>query len=65
MAMVNPAKLIGKYGITEGMPLPFGFQDAHFYGQIRYATGTVHAFTYHFINNVVDYFAFLMQAACG
>jgi hypothetical protein len=64
MALVNPTKLFGKYGVTEGMPLPFGFKDAYFYDQIQYATGTMHAFTYNFINNAGDYFAFLISEAC-
>ena len=64
MALVDPAKIIGKYGVAEGMPLPFGFKDAYFYDQIRYATGTMHVFTYNFAGSVSEYFAFLLLEAC-
>ena len=64
MALVDQAKIIGKYGVTEGMPLPFGFKDAYFYDQIQYATGTMHAFTYNFAGTVGEYFAFLLLEAC-
>jgi eukaryotic-like serine/threonine-protein kinase len=64
MALADPAKLIGKYGLTEGMIMPFGFKDAYFYDQIRYATGIMHAFTYNFIGSVRDHFGFLLVEAC-
>jgi hypothetical protein len=63
MAIANPAKLIGKYGLTEGMPLPFGFKDAYFYDQMQYATGITHVFTYNFADDVGDYFANLLLEA--
>lgn len=63
-ALVDHSKIIGQFGITEGMPLPFGFRDADFYDQIRYATGTMHVFTYDFYaGSVADFFAFLLQQA--
>jgi hypothetical protein len=52
MAMADPRKLIGRFGITERTVLPFGFKDAYFYDQIRYATGIMHAFTYDFIDDI-------------
>jgi hypothetical protein len=64
VALANPAKLIGKYGVYEGMPLPFGFKDVYFYDQIQCATGIMHVFTYTFSENVVDYFANLLLDAC-
>jgi eukaryotic-like serine/threonine-protein kinase len=64
MAMANPAKLIGQYGLTEGMALPFGFKDAYFYDQIQYATGMMHVFTYKFIDDVSGFFAQLLYEAC-
>ena len=65
-AMMNPAKLIGKFGVTDGMPLPFGFKAEYFYDQIRYATGIVHAFTYSFFaGGATDYFALLLREACS
>lgn len=39
MALADPAKLIGKFGITRNTVIPFGFKDAYFYDQIQYATG--------------------------
>jgi hypothetical protein len=65
MALANPAKLIGGFGLYEGMPLPFGFKDTYFYDQIQYATGTMHAFTYTFNEDVGAYFANLLIEACG
>jgi serine/threonine protein kinase len=64
MAMVNPRKLLGRFGLTERTVVPFGFKDAYFYDQIRYATGITHAFTYNFIDDVGDLFAQLLLEAC-
>ena len=64
MALVNARKLLGRFGITERTVVPFGFTDAYFYDQIRYATGIVHAFTYNFIDDVGDFFAQLLLEAC-
>jgi serine/threonine protein kinase len=64
MPMVDPAALIGQFGLFEGMPLPFGFKDGYFYDQIQFATGTVHVFTYNFAGSVTEYFAFLLREAC-
>ncbi len=60
MALTNPQRIIGKFGITAQTVQPFGFGDAFFYDQIRYAQGGMHAFTYDFIDNVEDYFAALI-----
>lgn len=64
MALADPSKLIGRFGITERTILPFGFRDTYFYDQMRYATGVTHAFTYNFIDNVPDFFAQLLFEAC-
>jgi serine/threonine protein kinase len=64
MALVNPQRLIGKYGIAPDTVIPFGFKDAYFYDQIQYATGMLHAFTYNFIDNVGGFFANLLVEAC-
>jgi serine/threonine protein kinase len=64
MALADHRKLIGKFGITAGTITPFGFRDAHFYDQIQYSTGMMHVFTYNFIDDVRDHFAFLLLEAC-
>lgn len=64
MALADPRKLIGQFGITERTILPFGFRDTDFYDQIRYATGITHVFTYNFIDDVTDFFAQLLFEAC-
>lgn len=64
MALADPRKLIGQFGITEHTILPFGFRDADFYDQIRYATGITHVFTYNFVDDVPDFFAQLLFEAC-
>ena len=61
MALVDPSKLIGSYGVTLGMTTPFGFQDAFFYDQMWYTNGTMHAFTYNFIDDVQGHFRFSPQ----
>jgi eukaryotic-like serine/threonine-protein kinase len=63
--IMDTSKLIGRYGVELGMPLPFGFKDAYFYDQIQYATGIMHAFTYQFEDDVNDYFARLLLDACS
>ena len=63
MALADPAKLIGRFGITRSTVVPFGFKDAYFYDQIQYATGMMHAFTYTFIDDVVGFFAALIHEA--
>jgi eukaryotic-like serine/threonine-protein kinase len=63
MALADPAKLIGKFGITRNTVIPFGFKDAYFYDQIQYATGTMHVFTYTFTDDVVGFFAALIHEA--
>lgn len=63
MALADPRKLIGRFGITEKTVLPFGFRDSDFYDQMQYATGMMHAFTYNFIDDTADYFAQLLNEA--
>jgi hypothetical protein len=63
MALTNPQKLIGRFGITEKTVIPFGFRDSDFYDQMQYATGIMHVFTYNFIDDVVDFFAQLLNEA--
>jgi len=64
MALVDPSKIVGRFGLTRETVEPFGFKDAYFYDQIRYASGIMHAFTYHFRNDVQGYFAELMLEGC-
>lgn len=64
MALANPQGLIGKFGLTAKTVIPFGFKDAYFYDQIQYATGTLHVFTYHFLEDVQGFFADLLLEAC-
>jgi eukaryotic-like serine/threonine-protein kinase len=64
MALANPAKIIGRFGITRSTIVPFGFKDAYFYDQIQYATGVLHVFTYNFVDDVVGFFANLIHEAC-
>jgi hypothetical protein len=63
MALADPRKLIGRFGITSETVIPFGFRDNDFYDQMQYASGIVHAFTYNFIEDVVDFFAQLLNEA--
>lgn len=63
MALTDPQKIIGQFGVTAQTVQPFGFKDAVFYDQIRYTQG-VHAFTYDFIDNVENYFATLIVEGC-
>jgi hypothetical protein len=64
MAVVDPSKIIGRFGITAQTIQPFGFKDSFFYDQIQYATGIVHAFTYDFTDDVEGYFAMLIAEGC-
>ena len=64
MALTDPRKLIGQFGITKETVLPFGFRDNDFYGQIAYAAGGLHVFTYNFIDNVGEFFASMIHEAC-
>lgn len=63
-ALVDTDKLIGKFGVTSQTVIPFGFKDAYFYDQIRYAAGGMHVFVYSFSNDVVGFFARLIHDAC-
>ncbi len=64
MALADPRKIIGRFGITAHTIEPFGFSDSFFYEQIGYAQGGLHVFTYHFTDNVEDYFAALIAEGC-
>ncbi len=64
MALADPKKLIGKFGLTAETVEPFGFATSYFYDQIQYSTGMLHAFTYTFSSDVVDFFANLLHEAC-
>jgi hypothetical protein len=64
MALVNPRKIIGRFGINENTVQPFGFTDSYFYEQIVYAQGVMHAFTYSFIDSVEGYFTALIAEGC-
>jgi hypothetical protein len=64
MALADPAKIIGQFGITGSTIIPFGFKDAYFYDQIQYATGMLHVFTYTSVDDVVGFFAALIHDAC-
>ncbi|MFL6307436.1 MAG: serine/threonine protein kinase [Candidatus Sulfotelmatobacter sp.] len=64
MALTNPQKIIGQFGITTETVEPFGFNESFFYDQIRYAQGGLHVFTYQFIDNAEDYFAGLIAEGC-
>ena len=63
MAIANARKLIGRFGLTAETVIPFGFRDSDFYDQMQYATGVMHVFTYTFIEDVVDFFAQLLNEA--
>jgi hypothetical protein len=62
MALANPARLIGKFGLTSKTVMPFGFHHSYFYDQIQYATGIMHAFTYSFSDPVAFYLQLLLDA---
>jgi serine/threonine protein kinase len=64
MALTNPQKIIGRFGITAQTVQPFGFNEPFFYDQIRYAEGIVHAFTYEITEDVEGYFAALIAEGC-
>lgn len=63
MALADPQKLIGRFGISERTVIPFGFRDIDFYDQMQYSTGIMHVFTYNFTDDVVDFFAHLLNEA--
>ena len=62
--IVDASKLLGRFGLSKQTILPFGFRDTDFYDQMSYATGTMHAFTYHFTDDAGDFFAQLLLEAC-
>ncbi len=64
MALADPRKIIGQFGITANTVQPFGFGDSFFYDQIAYAQGGLHVFTYDFIGDVEGYFASLIADGC-
>ena len=63
MALADPGKIIGRFGITGNTVIPFGFKDAYFYDQIQYATGMLHVFTYTFTDDIAGFFAALIRDA--
>jgi len=63
MGLINPATLIGQFGITRDTIEPFGLKDAHFYEQMQYV-GMGHIFNYNFSDDVVGFFATLIHVAC-
>lgn len=63
MALVNPIKLIGQFGITPDTVEPFGLKAEYFYDQMQYATGTTHVFNYGFNDDLVGFFASLIHDA--
>ncbi len=66
MALADPRKLIGRFGITQDTVEPFGFKNQNdFYEQIPYANGGLHVFTYSLGLNVVDRFSTLILDACS
>jgi hypothetical protein len=62
MALADPRKIIGQFGITTTTVIPFGFKDAYFYDQIRYTTG-LHVFTYQFAYDAEAFFAAMLLDA--
>jgi hypothetical protein len=64
MALTNPQRIIGQFGITAQTVQPFGFNESFFYDQIRYVQGGLHMFTYDVVDNVEDYFASLIADGC-
>ncbi len=64
MALADPRKIIGRFGITAQTIEPFGFSDSFFYDYIGYAQGGLHVFTYNFTENVEEYFAALIAEGC-
>jgi eukaryotic-like serine/threonine-protein kinase len=64
-AIVDPRKVVGKYGLTRDTVEPFGFSgQIDFYDQIFYAGRGMHIFTYTFTDNVQEYFSALIAEAC-
>ncbi len=63
MALADPRKIVGRFGITPSTVVPFGFKDAYFYDQIQYTTG-MHVFTYQFSYDPDAFFAALLLDAC-
>jgi len=64
MAITDPRKIIGRFGITADTVQPCGFDESFFYDQIHYAQGGMYAFTYDFTQNIEDYFATLIADGC-
>jgi hypothetical protein len=63
-ALVNPAALIGEYGISEGTKIPFGFQSPEdFFAEIRWVSGAMHIFTYELRPDVEKLFADILETA--
>jgi len=65
MALTDPRKLIGSFGITPDTIEPLGFKNSDdFYQQIYYANGGLHVFTYSFLSDIEDYFSRLIAEGC-
>lgn len=65
MALADPRKLVGRFGLKEGMPLPFGFENPEdFYEQMIFSTGIMHVFTYNFVDDPTQFFGDLLEIAC-
>lgn len=66
MAIADPRKIIGRFGITAETIEPFGFESENdFYDQIRYANGGMHVFTYSLKDDVTEYFSGLIADGCA
>ena len=64
MALADPRKIVGQFGITSTTVQPFGFGESFFYDQIGCAQGGLHVFTYDFTEDVENYFASLIADGC-
>jgi serine/threonine protein kinase len=60
---VQPARLIGQFGINKNTVEPFGFKAEFFYDQIQYV-GMGHVFNYFFSDDVTGFFAKLIHESC-
>jgi len=62
MGRINPARLIGQFGLTRDTVEPFGLKAEYFYDQMQYV-GMGHAFNYYFSDDVAGFFATLIHEA--
>lgn len=63
MGLIQPASLIGQFGITRETVEPFGLKPQFFYDNMQFANGTGHVFNYYFHDDVADFFATLIREA--